>query len=439
VANTDKFPAEVEAQVASKLAAFFPPKVATVAPAAAAPHELTESLAVCFLENQQVQNPPSDLSVLTQATGVWHHQIRTAGVASHFARSQQSGFVPDGVDVQQLVESPLAERIDRVLTWADQHVSGQATIRLLVSPAYLLHALLVMRGAESTAILVDQPAEYTQLKPETEYPLVQFLALLRKENPAGTLGGNVAPSGLSAQAVAPVRSQLAVPQPVAEEKVILTPGFRAAAKSLGYDLPALPAAVAGLEVMGGLFTMPWTELYEQLKPGQFVNVPLLAWISPDLFRFVQPADPASQFLYRRFDGTEIRPGNMDTDGGSIPKLLVGLPGFSRWGFAPAFFIHDWLYIAHKCGSAPDNQWSFEATALIMAEAMKTLIVADRPMLPGKLPKDYNPRFDLSPRTLYSMYEALSSSVARNVFNDFSTVTCYTDLDLGYSLDFKRKP
>ncbi len=45
---------------------------------------------------------------------------------------------------------------------------------------------------------------------------------------------------------------------------------------------------------------------------------------------------------------EIRPTMMYTDGGSIPKIGQVFNGFSPWGYAPAYMMHDWLFVARQC-------------------------------------------------------------------------------------------
>jgi hypothetical protein len=187
MATTDPFPAPAAASAASQLAAFFPPPPPG-APAALAPEsrELAETLAVCVLTADHVRHPPRDLTALARPSGAWHHQVRTSGAPTHVARSEPSGFT-DGVEVQQLAETPVAAQIDRALAWADRHVKGRATVRLLIAPAYYLHALLVVRGEEFSAVLADQPPDYSRLEYEREYPLAEFLKLLSKEKLGGTL------------------------------------------------------------------------------------------------------------------------------------------------------------------------------------------------------------------------------------------------------------
>ena len=186
MATTDPFSTTAAQSIAAQLSGFFPPPTALAL--TGAPRELTETLAVCVLEAAHVRRPPRDLTTLTRPTGGWHHQIRTAGTATHTARSQQFGLTEE-VEVQQLAESPVAAQIDRALAWAERNVRGRATVRLLVAPAYYLHALLVVRGEEASAIVADQPPDFTQLEYEHEYPLAEFLKRLAKEKPAGTVAG----------------------------------------------------------------------------------------------------------------------------------------------------------------------------------------------------------------------------------------------------------
>jgi hypothetical protein len=186
MASTDRLPDDAVRSVAAQIATFLPlvggpgPAAAAAAPA----REVTENLAICFLTAEQVQRPPRDLGALARPSGVWHHQVRTAGAATHFARSATSKFDPAGPHVQAVFESPVAEKIDTAIAWVDKHVKGRATVRLLVVPAYYVHALLVARpGGKDSAVLADQPDGFKQLRYETLYSLVEFLKRLAKEKP----------------------------------------------------------------------------------------------------------------------------------------------------------------------------------------------------------------------------------------------------------------
>lgn len=74
------------------------------------------------------------------------------------------------------------------------------------------------------------------------------------------------------------------------------------------------------------------------------------------------------------------PGIMYTDGGSIPRIVQAFPGFSPWGFAPAYMVHDWVFGAHQCvtdSKATAKQTSdaaieFDDTVRIMAQAIAAL-------------------------------------------------------------------
>lgn len=186
--TTDRLSDDVLNSIASQIGEL--PRPMTVTTAAAAPGfptEVGESFAVCPVTLAQVKKPPADLSVLARPSGYWHHQLRTNGVATHTAVSMKPGFGPVH-EVEQVFESPLAGKIDAAITWVDKQVKGKGTVRLLTIPAYLSHALLVIRPDDTLeAVLVDQPEQYSQLQHETVYPLADFLKRLAKETPTESL------------------------------------------------------------------------------------------------------------------------------------------------------------------------------------------------------------------------------------------------------------
>jgi hypothetical protein len=70
--------------------------------------------------------------------------------------------------------------------------------------------------------------------------------------------------------------------------------------------------------------------------------------------------------------------------------LRGLQGFSPWGYAPAYIVHDWLFAAHHCiaaGKPMDPRdagevekvraFSFRNSIDALAEVMKTLMETQR--------------------------------------------------------------
>jgi hypothetical protein len=76
---------------------------------------------------------------------------------------------------------------------------------------------------------------------------------------------------------------------------------------------------------------------------------------------------------------------MYTDGGSIPRIAQVFKGFSPWGYAPAYMIHDWLFVARHClidgmdearfKSVRDV--SFDESAQILGEAIQALVQTGR--------------------------------------------------------------
>jgi hypothetical protein len=72
----------------------------------------------------------------------------------------------------------------------------------------------------------------------------------------------------------------------------------------------------------------------------------------------------------------IVPQDMYTDGGSVPRVLWGIPGLSPWALGPAYIIHDWIFEVHRCGRPAPAEVAaitFEQSALILAEIGKALI------------------------------------------------------------------
>ncbi|RUV77922.1 hypothetical protein EOA50_07740 [Mesorhizobium sp. M1A.F.Ca.IN.020.30.1.1] len=116
--------------------------------------------------------------------------------------------------------------------------------------------------------------------------------------------------------------------------------------------------------------------------------------------FLFVPDPRDPLIFHRADpsapGSTIQPGLMYTDGGSIPKIAQVFKGLSPWGYAPAYMIHDWVFIAHHCivdGSTEHRfdqvrSVDFEDSAAILGEAIKALVatrqVARNDVAPGAI-------------------------------------------------------
>ncbi|CAH1652193.1 conserved hypothetical protein [Hyphomicrobiales bacterium] len=133
--------------------------------------------------------------------------------------------------------------------------------------------------------------------------------------------------------------------------------------------------------------------YDNLKSGEFSGSVVVIWVGEGgpsgdgNFLFVP--DPDKPLTFRRRDpkapGAVIKPSIMYTDGGSIPKLAQAFRGFSPWGYAPAYMIHDWLFVAQHCirdrDPAPRYQRlkdvTFEESAKIIGEAIHTLVDANQ--------------------------------------------------------------
>ena len=138
--------------------------------------------------------------------------------------------------------------------------------------------------------------------------------------------------------------------------------------------------------------------YEELSDqGRFKGSVLVLWVGEN-----ETGAGDGKFIYVPFPGRElvfvrdtsanpeatiqvIQPEPIYTDGGSIPRGIQPLRGFSPWGYAPAYMIHDWLFVARRClrdGEATEEEtkvsnMEFIESAEIMGEAIKALIAQQR--------------------------------------------------------------
>lgn len=110
-------------------------------------------------------------------------------------------------------------------------------------------------------------------------------------------------------------------------------------------------------------------VYEKTPTGKFVGRLNVEWIAPNLF--VYRPDPTEPLTFTAADGKVIRPQLMYTDGGSIPRLFWSAPNMGPWDFAPGFIVHDWLFLQQRCKVGDWQDYSFERSADILAQALKT--------------------------------------------------------------------
>jgi len=113
--------------------------------------------------------------------------------------------------------------------------------------------------------------------------------------------------------------------------------------------------------------------YRETAPAKLTGALEVRWVKNDYFLFLPSKD--EPFTLVRHDGTTIQPGPMYTDGGSIPRFLWGVEGYSPWGYAPAYIVHDWLFEAQRCGYEPDNKYTFDDSVQVMAEGLKAVMEA----------------------------------------------------------------
>lgn len=111
--------------------------------------------------------------------------------------------------------------------------------------------------------------------------------------------------------------------------------------------------------------------YRATPEARFEGALEVRWIKNDYFVFVP--NPDEPFALVRANGSRIQPGPIYTDGGSLPRFLWGVKGYSPWGYAPAYVVHDWLFEEHRCNA--QLGYSFEDSVQLMAEGLKAVMEA----------------------------------------------------------------
>lgn len=117
-----------------------------------------------------------------------------------------------------------------------------------------------------------------------------------------------------------------------------------------------------------------TFTFDNTGQGKLSGELMVVWVGEDKFVYVGGPN-GLEFTPSTPGAKPIKPTRMYTDGGSIPRALRSLKGFSPWGYAPAYIIHDWLFIQRHCDPAylEDRGIDFRASARILAEVTKVLI------------------------------------------------------------------
>jgi len=127
-------------------------------------------------------------------------------------------------------------------------------------------------------------------------------------------------------------------------------------------------------------------------------------------------------VFTRFDKTEFKPEDFQTDGGSTPQIMRAFKHYSPWGYAKAYIIHDWIFSEHYCGRMEDT--SFEESADILSEAIKTMII------------ERDGEDESEKKVLQTIDAAVRSSFARDNWN---TGECIPVDDVGFEAAAVGKP
>lgn len=182
--------------------------------------------------------------------------------------------------------------------------------------------------------------------------------------------------------------------------------------------PMPPAAAAGEAArifgLGGRFADPssfdgwWFARYKANfgvawdKQGEFQgvfdpNVHLLPRGESD---YLYTPDRNNPLRFVRSSGEMIQPGNMVTDGGSVPRPAWVIPDIDPLTYIKAYLVHDWDFSRHHCDDGYGRD--FDGVNLTLGEGIYTLMRA------GEVGTDW--------RKVELVYQAVSSFVGRAVWD-----------------------
>jgi hypothetical protein len=145
--------------------------------------ELGTTLSVWMLGLAATTERHNRLETVATRTSLWHHQLWHAGTATKFARSRPFGHQAEDWKVQAVTTSKIAEKIEHALAWVDKHVAGDPLVRLLIIPAYYLHALWLVTADSDQILIADRPKQYATLELDHLYSFSEFLAHLSLNRP----------------------------------------------------------------------------------------------------------------------------------------------------------------------------------------------------------------------------------------------------------------
>lgn len=117
-----------------------------------------------------------------------------------------------------------------------------------------------------------------------------------------------------------------------------------------------------------------TWIHDNIPDGDLGGTVSVDWTEEDRFIY-RPRNNDGLWFKPSFMSSRITPTEMYTDGGSVPRVFWNIPGLSPWALGPAYVIHDYIFLVHRC-RLPDPEvakLSFEDSALVLAEVGKSLI------------------------------------------------------------------
>ncbi|HCN30934.1 MAG TPA: hypothetical protein DIT64_19905 [Verrucomicrobiales bacterium] len=137
----------------------------------------------------------------------------------------------------------------------------------------------------------------------------------------------------------------------------------------------------------------------------------------------QKASAPFHFTRSGEDGEVIEPMRMKTSGGSIPYAVQVLvkrnENYLPYTFERSYFIHDWLFEAHKHKLSAHRRHTLQSAALVMAECQKTEVEEWRARQTFGTPEqaaDHEKKLRDKRQAIWLQYQAVKSFIAKKMWD-----------------------
>ena len=102
-------------------------------------------------------SPRNRIDELVRPLYRWHVQVAVNSNPCCFVRARTIGPTAADWIICEVFMSPIAEKIELALAWADDNIKSDSLVRLVVCPEHQLHMFWISGEGDSEILVVDSP------------------------------------------------------------------------------------------------------------------------------------------------------------------------------------------------------------------------------------------------------------------------------------------